>query len=558
MMTKKQQQEANGCENMPTITNETRKSQKSMLCKRTKNLFSVAVCLVIIVQISLHIVQTSAYQNHPAASSGMSPSSSSSVPYQLAADQSRSSPQAIKWHYNQDHHDGDEQLAPSQAHRRTSEGSDLEDGLEEEDDEDRDEYARAGSTNHDRYALEEPSYGESQRAARDGDDIEGFFDKHLGPQEAEERANEADEVPIQELSGVVSSSSSKPARRAHRRTGGNVDQFEAAASSPLSTIFQSLLSHHKRPFIIHTTTDDDTPSSSSSSSSSSDSNQSTSSSAPVGSSVRGNAAAGAVPAATAYVGATPIAYFTPIAAPSNAYDQAGPAPMDGGGPASAGSSQQQDEYGPVREIYISRRPTLINHPAYQTGYTGGQGQRLEHQSSNAYWRGASPMMHRPTGYQAADDGQTEYARYPVAASYAYGREQQAMAAPPAEEEQTVSFSLGFGGRPSEAADEESSGGGSTGAGDEQTSVDEAPYEPAAYNTRQLMRHSSSMRSYNNNYNYQPPNAYQARHFQPMTGQQQQQQHQHQYHQQQAPYGGARYHKDPSESTIQPVSYGQYR
>lgn len=124
--------------------------------------------------------------------------------------------------------------------RRRSADSDLDDGLEEEEDEDRDDYNRAGSSNHDSY--ENPAFGESRNAARDGDDIESFFDKHLGPPQdiaPSDDGGESSEVPINEVA-------TKPA------VLDSDDQYEAAASSPLSTIFHSILSAHKRPLVITT------------------------------------------------------------------------------------------------------------------------------------------------------------------------------------------------------------------------------------------------------------------------------------------------------------------
>lgn len=413
-----------------------------------------------------------------------------------------------QWRYD-DHQDEDSQNVP--VSRRVSD-TDLDDGLEEEDDEDRDDYAKSGSINRGQY-VEDPAFGESDRAARDGDDIEGFFDKHLGPQAAIEADNNSEddhEVPI----------SASP------RSG--IDHYETAASSPLSNIFHSLLNAHKRPFIIHTTEEDPNTGNSN------DSQQSTSSSTPVGSSIRGSPQATTYAVPSGY--AAPIAYYTPVAS-SSSYDQSG---SNTAGPGQEAQTQEagnqagnsgQEEYAPVREIFISRRPTVMNH--YQA-YAPASQQGLEHQSSNAYWRGsAATTGHRPYG-----DDQGDYARYPVAASYAYQREQQS-ALP--DEEQTLSFGLSFGGRPSESADDDSQ--------ENPSSVDESGYEPGYGSRDSMLRHSSTMRSYNN-YNYSPMVAQGYTRAPPgativMP-------------QQQSPYHGAKYHRDPSESSAQPVNYGQYR
>jgi len=391
----------------------------------------------------------------------------------------------IKWHYDEDDYRA---MPAKQIRRRSSE-------LDEDDDDDRDEY-KAGSSNHDSY--ENPAFGESRRAAKDGDEIESFFDKHLGPQlETSETGRGEDEVPINE-----------PAARADPD-----DQYEAAASGPLATIFHSLLNAHKRPLVITTSEE--------SSSTDGGSNQPpTSSSTPVASSIRGN---------SGYLDATPIAYFAPMATPAAmaSYERPGVQANPEGG------AQGQEEYGPVREIYIARRPSLLSRPLSYAPTS---------QSSNAHWRGMAAGS-RPPYY----DEQSEYSRYPAAASYAYQRGQQQQAAAPApEEEQTVTYGLSFGGASTDlgAADEQSDG-----SPEDQTSADEPGY--AHHQAHNMMRHTSSTRAHNN-YNYPPhmaSNAYmRSNQYASAMGQQQ------------SPYHGARYHKDPSESVAQPIKYGpnQYR
>lgn len=480
--------------------------------------------LLIILSIQIIIIQTiqvSAYNN------------GRQQPYYNSEDQDtlnnvRNLAPAINW--NDEQQDEDNLGARASAAQRRSSDNDLEDGLEEEDDEDRDEF-KSGSTNHDSY--ENPSFGESKRAARDGEDIENFFDKHLGPQDAMENSEPDSEVPLNEMP-VAMSAMTRGGRRARADPD---DQYEAAASSPLSSIFHSILNAHKRPLVI--TTSDDSPGGPDASN-----QQSASSSAPVGASIRG----------TSFLEqARPIAYLTPIAG----YEQqAGGATNLVQAPTETSSSgaDGQEEYAPVREIYISRRPAHLSgashqqvsqqEQAYHPGYTTAP--RLVQQSSNAHWRGAHSMAtHRP--YPAADD-QVDYGRYPVAASYAYQREQ----AQP-DDEQTVSYGLSFGASPgSEANDEQSADNNN----DDQSSIDEPAYTP--HQSRNLMRHAPPIRAAYGNYNY-------AAAMMVPAGVQQQAAYgptrlvQAMPTQQQAPYHGARYHKDPSESMVQPITnYGQYR
>lgn len=491
--------------------------------------FSITILLVQI--IILQICLVNAGHNHHARR-----------PYYNSDDQDtlnnvRNLAPAIHWNDEQQDDDNLGAQSNTAAQRRSSD-ADLEDGLEEEDDEDRDEF-KSGSTNHDSY--ENPSFGESSRAARDGEDIETFFDKHLGPQDAMESSEPDSEVPINEMPLAMSGVSRGVAR------GDPDDHYEAAASSPLSSIFHSILNAHKRPLVI-TTTDDSSPGGSEAQ----QQHQSTSSSTPVGSSIRG---AGYVEQAR------PIAYLTPIGSPLANYDQQTggasnlvQAQTESGGPTAADGGAGQEEYAPVREIYISRRPSLLSgashqHISQQEQYYPGYATspRLVHQSSNAHWRGAHSMAsHRP--YPAAED-QYDYGRYPVAASYAYQREQ----AQPEDEQTTVSYGLSFGASPTESNEEQS--GADNNNPDDQSSIDETAYTPHQ-SRMNMMRHTSSTRAYNNYYHPQaapmmpagvvPAGYAPSRALQPIQ-------------QQQAPYHGARYHKDPSESMVQPITtYGQYR
>lgn len=297
---------------------------------------------------------------------------------------------SIRWNYDGRIDGGDSMMLPTAMAQRRNSDADLEDGLEDDDEDDRDEY-KAGSSNHDRY---EPAFGESNKAAQDGEEIESFFDKHLGPQDvAGEGGKDSAEASIDEM----------PARR------NDGDGFETSASSPLVSIFHHLLSHHKRPVVITTSEEP----------AANDSSQQMASSSSSISSMRGGTAA--------YLGTTPIAYFTPMSSPSTltAYEPH----MDSG--------SAPDPYGDGREqVYISRQP---NH--YQAYSPASQ-------SSNRHY--------------------LDQSRYPVAASYAHQQEQQSP-----NEDEILSFGLSFGRRPS--------------ADEEESAADEAE----RMNQRHLMRHSST-------------------------------------------------------------------
>lgn len=448
------------------------------------------------------------------------------------------------------------QTAPSPprlAQRRQAD-SDLDEGSLE--DEDEDEYKSGSSP---RETIENPSYGESRRAARDADEIEHFFDKHLGPAQETAGAGAGE--------GEGEGSASERALDVPATDPDTDDQYEAAASSPLSNIFHSLLSHthadhkHKRPFIQIAATsgaDPEAPAGPTSKEKASSAAAAPSPGPPAGT-------IKASQSAQSFVETAPIALaFTPISASTQT------------GAQEAGGQEPQDAAG-LREIYIGRRPTVLKYlQQVQPGHTTA--------GSSNVWRG-SPAA----GQAAYEQGQSsDYAGYPMAASYAYPREQYGAAsstgAPSGpEDEQTVTYGLSFGGAPS--ADEDL--GGSSAAQDDQPSgspmeanneQQEQPYQQpqsyVPYSTRYSTSSTRAHNYYNNAGQHQSGPHYRLGYTRVLP----QQQHQHQHGQQQQqmvmvtqqplyhqyPRGGStRYHRDPSESTnsvagdVRPMSPQQH-
>lgn len=445
--------------------------------------------------------------------------------------------------------DSDNDHRRRQLQRRNSD-PDLDDGIEDDDD---DEY-QSGSNKHE---MIEPTFGESKRAAQDGDEIESFFDKHLGPpQEAGSTEDASTEVPIHTVAGVASSADPD-----------EDDMFEAAASSPLSSIFQSLLSGHRKPFVIHATEESSSSSPGGQSSTATD-GSSKPARDPVGSagsSLRGSS----TPAVHHYTQqVAPIAFLTPVASPSSieAYEsQANEAADD----------VQDQQQAPVREIYIGRRPAVAKY-IQQAGYSAsnpramyGYQQHHNHNHHQQAWRGSPSMMYsqsgRPSAYEQSDHS-ADYSRYPVAASYAYQREQPQQSP---DDGQTVTYGLSFGA--SSGADETNEDGPSVGmagatdsaasttssqddspAGYDQSGQQAAGYMPA-YNERELMKYKTSSTRAHNNYHQNAamvPAGYVRVPQQAGYLYQQQQQ-----FQQQSPYHGSRYHRDPSEAQLVGVVRG---
>lgn len=443
------------------------------------------------------------------------------------------------------------------AQRRQAD-SDLDDGLEDEDE---DEY-KSGSSPQE--SIENPSYGESKRAARDGEEIEDFFDRHLGPPQETTSADESSANVIRQDVPAIDPDTD--------------DQFEAAASSPLSNIFHSLLSHthgdhkHKRP-LLQIATGGSSESESEPSKTSVKENQIAPSNAIQSSkSLLSLAAPNTIKSSQSvqsFVESAPIGLaFTPIAASSHQVSQ---------DQAEHDSQQDQNDVSPpnsgVREIYIGRRPIVMNYlqqaygPQQQPGYSAA--------GSSNVWRG-SPTNQRNRHVVYEQDQANDYARYPIAASYAYQRNQPNVAAAStpdgtSEDEQTVTYGLSFGGGGGATADESSSNGPITDAtqADDQASqsaeADEhqqqqqdqsymqQPQGYVPYNTRYT---TSSTRAHNNYYQqYNNDPAYYRQANLKMIPQQQMvvQQHHRQYYQpvhyaqQQTRAGSTRYHRDPSES-----------
>lgn len=397
------------------------------------------------------------------------------------------SPSAFDWSLDS--------LSDKDKSQRRSAVSDEDD---DNDDEDRDEQ-KSGSSNHDSY--ENPAFGESRRAAREGDDIEQFFDKHLGPQDATEPSGDGDvEVPV------------APSARSD-----DFDDQYAAASSPLATIFQSILNAHKKPLIIQTSEEE--PSS----------NQQIASSSVSSASLPSKATAGGLGATTtAFLGATPIAYITPMTAQqSSPYEQ-----QTAQASIHEGSTPSAPDYGQIREIYISRRPSILGrlHGAYSSPNQTPVGPPREVQVGAASGR----IPH---------DYQQDYSRYPTAASYSsYHQQQDGSQAD--DGPSTVSYGLSFGGQNIDGADEPSEANDAT-SSDDQSNVDEQPSyaNHMHYRSNNMMHNpSSSMQTYLNQHPSNMPVSYMHR-GQPLMPQQ-------------PSYSGARYHKDPSE--YQAYNPGHYR
>lgn len=359
--------------------------------------------------------------------------------------------------------------------------SDSDDDVDDYD-EDRDEQ-KSSSNNHDSY--ENPAFGESRQATRDGEDIEKFFDKHIGPDNEANGASELDdnESPAQEA----------PAR------ADNDDHYEVAASSPLAAIFQSLLAAHKRPIVIETS---DAPEADSS----------------------------AIDAPSAYIGgrpytgpSTPVSPLSPYSSPvaaSSSLSQYGPQSQDTETP-EANQGDGEDEQ--VQEMYISRRPTILNHL---------RNSKLSQQSSEASRWNGSPNSRYP---QAGPMAQTDYHQYPVAASYSHQQEQP-------DDDGTVVYGLSLGGSSSPGSDEEENQEG-------QSSVDEGPSPYNSYGHRQTS--SNHYNSYQQGYAVPQmvPQGYGPIMRVPVSAM---------GHGQMVQYHPARFHKDPSESVMHPINYGRFR
>lgn len=303
-------------------------------------------------------------------------------------------------------------------------------------DDDNDREWSSSSNKHDTY--ENPGYGESQGAAKDGEDIEKFFDRHIGPDSGSSNDNgqgsDPDDRELNPHSSLapVSSSRFNGDFPANRRQMNMDDNFDMAASSPLATIFQTLLNAHKSPIVIETNDISATIGTSSSVSTDGqgeDGSSSGSSSASSSSSSTPQAVVGGAPSFGGHM--TPIStYMSPVAAPSSlsnygflTVESAGggqdqSTSDDSGSQISGGGPADDDGSGQIQEIYIGRRPTLMKH--FQT--YSPTNKKLQHQSSNAaYWRGPAgspsssrqPYKRRPMAHDHSAAYNPDYARHPV-------------------------------------------------------------------------------------------------------------------------------------------------
>lgn len=446
--------------------------------------YTNSLCCIIAISITLVYLPSSSH----ASDINYDPEQQDGIPVFSA--KSLSSPSAFDWTL-------DSVLKDREAQRRSA----VSDEDDDNDDEDKDEQ-KSGSTNHDSY--ENPAFGESRTAAKDGEDIEQFFDKHLGPQDAVEHSTGSDEQDVPVLSSP--------------RSDEYDDHYDTAASSPLATILQSILNAHKKPLIIQTSDDDATsPTGEQSGPTSSSQQLATSSSSPAASSPIKN---GITSAAAAYLGAAPIAYITPMATnphPMGSYEQQASHES-----ATEASSSPEEEIGQVREIYISRRPSILGRFQEAYGVTGTHP--------------AAPMRETPIGAASGrvpQDYQQDYNRYPTAASYSSYQQPHES---PADDGQVVSYNLSFGGGSADSPDDsaENVTNEDSSSPDEQTNIDEHPYAHQMHYTRNMMhRPSSSVQMYHNQHPAAMiPSGYSTR---PLP-----------YSHQASAYSGARYQKDPSE------------
>lgn len=376
------------------------------------------------------------------------------------------------------------QPRPAATVQRRQADNDLDDGLEEDDD---DEYKSGSSP---RESIESPSYGESLRFAKDGDDIENFFDTHLGaPKEA---------------AGLASDDSSEQPTIVRQEQVPAVDpddEYEAAASGPLSTIFQSLLGHSqdgdkhtKRPFLQIST------------SSSSDPDAATKTDKAQNEPASGLRVSQS--AQSSVEASSPITFsLRPAYGPGQeSMNHESVVGADSyGGPNDLAQAPQSS--GGLREIYIGRRPTVMSYLQQQQ-----QQQPLQHLSGGYATSGSANIWRGPNGQPLVYEREqaSDYSRYPVAASYAY--QQQPSAAPSEstlgsqsndDDDQTVTYGLSFGGGHAAEADESPSSASSDQESAEpaSNSVDQQAqtYQNLPYNTPYTTSSTRALNNYYNNY-----------------------------------------------------------
>lgn len=329
----------------------------------------------------------------------------------------------------------DRARGPAGAQRRRS------DEALEEDDEDEDSYPSGSSA---RESVENPSYGESRRAEKDGDEIEDFFDKHLGAPHHEGAQSSAAGDESRAVARVAEVPAVDP---------DDDDDHETAASGPIASFLHNLIFHNG----------DEKPSAAASNTTAAGTNGKRT--APLiihafGSghdkeeSQAGKTGTRVVQTMLAPLVASPssIVNYEPQAATSDESLE------DGHGAASPPTGTDG-----IQEIYIGRRPTVMSY-LQQTQHvqqTAGEEQQKQqfspqHQQMAYYqhphtaagsanvWR-TQNMTPQMAGYQ-------QVSALPVAAAYAHHYPVDAAAAstPGSEtdsgDEQMVTYGLSFGSR----------------------------------------------------------------------------------------------------------------
>lgn len=469
------------------------------------------------------------------------------------------------------------------------------------DDDEESDHRGSGSNNHDSY--ENPAYGESSRAAKDGDDIESFFDRHLGPpRDALESASTDDTqylVPkrVGNQSPEQTSSSRDDSRaddvNSSVGNGGSDedDDFMTAASSPLSALFHSFVDrhhhhHHKRPLIITSSAapspsaaPQSSPSTSSTSASTDQATTATSSGAAIGIQQTTPAVASGAPGVYPET-PSPVAYLSTVpAASTNVYDQSAGYTKTLAG--DEGTRAIRDEDAPVRTIYIGRRP-IIQYVRHTSSPITGAHATGATQLSNAYMRGSGVPFLRGAGdqtYEAA--AMHDHRMRPLAADYrpqrfppgmepaAAGESGSYPSEDPsdASDEGTVSYGLSFRRRPSSylsPSDVESSPMDDSPQANEYENAQQ--FHPAGYEPRPgygPMPATSTNNAYATPSMHPDPAAYRYAKYQPtpsseaISGYMARNAANQMYR---GPvldhFAGSKYHKDPSESA--PAAYqGQY-
>jgi len=336
-----------------------------------------------------------------------------------------------------------------QLRRQRRQDPDLDDALEDEDEED--SYP-SGSSN--RESIENPSYGESRRAERDGEEIENFFDKHLGPpQGGGSVSGGGDESrPVASVAGL----SDDPDDEVDDQT----EDMDTAASGPVASFLHNIIFHNhhsldqqagngsatsKRPFKIGSLrpmkgVKDD--------------NQAGESEKPV---------------AQASLGGLLSPILTAAQSSIVAYESQGSPASEG--PGQSSYSEQANDGG-IQEIYIGRRPSVMSLlQQAQAATTVQAASEVDQQQyapqQVAYYQPMQPIrmagetnVWQPPGVYGNSAGYRQHTGVvPMAASHAHRQqmEQQYNSVvdngPSAgggnddNDEETVTYGLSFGARP---------------------------------------------------------------------------------------------------------------